>query len=99
VSEHTSAECDCSLSRGDGHLSLAIPASAFAYGIGLFAVKNAGGTRAGGFPFFVPLVAAVLSHFFRNSRLTGWQALGGVLTGVAVWLDSRSTPPEFVPPP
>jgi hypothetical protein len=28
-----------------------------------------------------------------------WQALGGVLSGVAVWPDSRSAPPEFVPPP
>jgi len=80
-------------------LWLAIPASAVAYGLWLFAVKNSDGTRTRGFLFFVPIVAAVLSHFVLNSRFTGWQALGGALAGMAVWLDSRSAPPEFVPPP
>ena len=80
-------------------LWLAIPASALAYGLWLLAVKNAAGTHGGVFLSFVPLVAAVLSHLFLDSRLTGWQALGGVLTAMAVWLDSRSTPPEYVPPP
>jgi drug/metabolite transporter (DMT)-like permease len=80
-------------------LWLAISATVGAFGLWLFVLSRAGRIHAAGTLFFVPLVAAVLSHFFFNTRLTALQALGGTLIGFAVWLDSRSTRPERVPPP
>jgi drug/metabolite transporter (DMT)-like permease len=78
---------------------LAISATAGAFGVWLFVLGRACRIHAAGTLFFVPLVVALLSHFFLNTRLTAVQALGGTLIGIAVWLDSRSTQPEFVPPP
>jgi drug/metabolite transporter (DMT)-like permease len=80
-------------------LWLAISATAGAFGLWLFALGQACRIHAAGALFFVPLVVALLSHFFFNTRLTGVQALGGMLIGLAVWLDSHSIQPEFVPPP
>jgi drug/metabolite transporter (DMT)-like permease len=80
-------------------LWLAVSATAGSFGLWLLALSKACRVHAAGALFLVPLVAALLSHFFLNTRLTVPQALGGMLIGVAVWLDSRSTPPEFVPPP
>jgi drug/metabolite transporter (DMT)-like permease len=80
-------------------LWLAISATAGAFGLWLFVLSRARRIHAAGTLFFVPLVAALLSHLFFNTRLTGLQALGGALIGLAVCLDSRSTQPEFVPPP
>ena len=80
-------------------LWLAIPVSAVSFGLWLFALGRSGRVHTSGFLFFVPLIAAVLSHLVLNTRLTGWQAVGGVLIGLAVWFESRSAPPEFVPPP
>jgi len=80
-------------------LWLAIPASVVSFGLWLFALGRGGQTHTSGLLFCVPLVAAVLSHFVLHTRLTGWQAVGGVLIGMSVWLDSRCTAPEFVPPP
>ena len=80
-------------------LWLAIPVSAVSFGLWLFALGRSGQVHTSGFLFFVPLIAAVISHLVLNTRLTGWQAVGGVLIGLAVWFESRSVPPEFVPPP
>jgi drug/metabolite transporter (DMT)-like permease len=80
-------------------LWLVISATVGAFGLWLFVLSKACRIHAAGALFFVPLVAALLSHVFFNTRLTGLQALGGTLIGIAVWLDSRSTRPEFVPPP
>jgi len=77
---------------------LAVTAGAF--GLWLFALDQAPRIYAAGDLFLVPLVAALLWHFLFNIRLTGGvQALGGMLIGLAVWFDSRSMRPEFVPPP
>jgi drug/metabolite transporter (DMT)-like permease len=80
-------------------LWLALSATVGAFGLWLLVLSKACRIHAAGTLFFVPLVAALLSHFFFDTRLTGLQALGGFLIGLAVWLDSRSTQPEFVPPP
>jgi drug/metabolite transporter (DMT)-like permease len=80
-------------------LWLAIPVSAVSFALWLFALQRSGQVHTSGFLFFVPLIAAVLSHLVLSTRLTGWQAVGGVLIGLAVWFESRSAPPEFVPPP
>lgn len=78
---------------------LAIPACAVSFGLWLFALGRGGETHTSGFLFFVPLVAAVLSHFVLHTGLTGWQAVSGTLIGMGVWFDSRRNPPDFVPPP
>ena len=80
-------------------LWLAIPVSAVSFGLWLFALGRSNQVHTSGFLFFVPLIATVLSHLVLNTRLTGWQAAGGLLIGLAVWFESRSAPPEFVPPP
>jgi drug/metabolite transporter (DMT)-like permease len=73
-------------------LWLAIPASTGSFGLWFVALSKAGQSNPSGFLFLAPFFAVVLSYFILHSQLTRLQALGGVLIGAAIWLESASRP-------
>ncbi len=73
-------------------LWLAIPASTGSFGLWFTALERGGATRTSGFLFLMPLFTVVLSYFIQGASLTLSQALGGLLTGLALWLLNRNAP-------
>jgi drug/metabolite transporter (DMT)-like permease len=73
-------------------LWLAIPASTGSFGLWFVALSKAGQSNPSGFLFLAPFFAVVLSYFILHSQLTSLQALGGVLIGIAIWLESTARP-------
>jgi drug/metabolite transporter (DMT)-like permease len=79
-------------------LWLAIPASTGSFGLWFVALSKAGQSNPSGFLFLAPFFAVALSYFILHSQLNSLQALGGVLIGAAIWLESASRPRSDPPP-
>jgi drug/metabolite transporter (DMT)-like permease len=68
---------------------LAIPASTGSFGLWYVALRKGGATRTSGYLFLAPLFTVILSFMILGSTLTLFQAAGGVLIGLSLWLVNR----------
>lgn len=72
---------------------LAIPASTGSFGLWFVALAKGGATRTSGFLFLAPLFTVILACLIMNSTLSWFQAVGGILIGLALWLVNKKTLP------
>ena len=71
---------------------LAIPASAWSFGLWFAALQMGGAVRSSGFLFLTPLFTVLLSSLVLNADLTFGQAAGGALVGAALYLINLPRP-------
>jgi drug/metabolite transporter (DMT)-like permease len=72
---------------------LAIGGSTGAYGLWFEALRRGGATRTSGYLFLAPLFTVLMAAALLGTRLAWAQGVGGVLTGLGLWLVNRPARP------